>query len=305
MPCCPGITLLRRHIDGNILVPYALESQLSGVQKSLLPDQKLWYRRTFQDPRQAFPAGDRVLLHFGAVDYECEIWVNGRPVGSHRGGYLPFSLDISPALKAGGNELVLSVWDPTDARSQPRGKQVLQPKTIWYTPVSGIWQTVWLESVPAVSIESLKLTPDLDGQTLTVEVRIRGAVDAGAFGLEAEACSNGEKICSGAGAAGARLTLAIPHPQAWSPEHPHLYDLQVRLTRDGQVLDEVGSYFAMRKFGLVKDADGHLRFALNGKPLFLYGPLDQGYFPDGLYTATFGRSAACLTSSTPARSVAT
>lgn len=270
---------------GNILVPYALESQLSGVQKSLLPDQKLWYRRTFQDPRQAFPAGDRVLLHFGAVDYECEIWVNGQPVGSHRGGYLPFSLDITPALKAGGNELVLSVWDPTDAGSQQRGKQVLQPKTIWYTPVSGIWQTVWLESVPAVSIESLKLTPDLDGQTLMVEVGIRGAAGAEIFGLQAEACSNGEKIASGSGAAGARLILAIPHPQAWSPDDPHLYDLQVRLTRGGQVLDEVGSYFAMRKFGLVKDADGHLRFALNGKPLFLYGPLDQGYFPDGLYTA--------------------
>ena len=270
---------------GPILVPYALESLLSGVQKALLPDQKLWYRRTFPDPRLSFPADRRVLLHFGAVDYECEAWLNGSRLGSHRGGYLPFTWDVTSALKDGENELVVSVWDPSDAGSQQRGKQVLQPKGIWYTPVSGIWQTVWLESVPEISIAALKLTPDLAGRSLRVGVQIRGAANAGGLGLELEAWSNGEKICAGAGWADTPLTLKIPVPRAWGPADPHLYDLKVRLTRAGQALDEVGSYFAMRDFGLVKDAGGHLRFALNGKPLFLYGPLDQGYFPDGLYTA--------------------
>jgi len=266
--------------DGKILVPYPVESLLSGVQKSLLPDQRLWYRRTFSHP--AIKTGQRVLLHFGAVDYECSVWLNGKPIGSHRGGYLPFTFDITDALTADENELLVSVWDPTDTGLQQRGKQVLNPKGIWYTPISGVWQTVWLEVVPEVSIESLRLTPDLDNQSLTVEVKIRGAADG--VCMEAEITSKGEKITSGGAPASSLARIEILNPVAWSPENPHLYDLRVRLVRDGQVMDEVDSYFAMRKFGLVKDADGHLRFALNGKPLFLYGPLDQGFFPDGLYT---------------------
>ena len=161
-----------QQFDGNILVPYALESVLSGVHRPLLPDQKLWYRRTFHnlldDPQKA--EGARVLLHFGAVDEEAEVWVNGVEVGSHKGGYLPFTFDITSALIEGENELVVSVLDPTDTGLQQRGKQVLHPQAIWYTAISGIWQTVWLEVVPAVSIASLRLTPDLDAQTLTVEV---------------------------------------------------------------------------------------------------------------------------------------
>jgi len=274
--------------DGKILVPYPVESLLSGVQKSLLPEQRLWYRRTFPHLTYGIPlplgegTGVRVLLHFGAVDYECSIFLNGKSVGSHRGGYLPFTLDITDTLVDGDNELLVSVWDPTDTGLQQRGKQVLNPKGIWYTPISGIWQTVWLEMVPEVSIESLKLTPDLDDKSLTVEVKVRGVMEG--LRVEAEVTSKGEKISAGDAPASSPTRIEIPNPVAWSPSNPHLYDLRVRLVRDGKIIDEVDSYFAMRKFGLVKDAAGHPRFALNDEPLFLYGPLDQGFFPDGLYT---------------------
>lgn len=266
--------------DGEILVPYAVESLLSGVQKSLMPDQQLWYRRSFSVPFRK--ATDRVLLHFGAVDYECTVWINGEEVGSHRGGYLPFTFDITKALTDRENELLVSVWDPTDTGLQQRGKQVLNPKGIWYTPVSGIWQTVWLEVVPEVSIASLKLTPDLDSETLIVEVQLRGEVQG--VRVVTEISHNGEKIISTGEQAAGPVRSVIPNPRVWNPSDPYLYDLKVSLVREDQMLDEVGSYFAMRKFELLKDANGHLRFALNGQPMFLYGPLDQGYFPDGLYT---------------------
>ena len=266
--------------DGEILVPYAVESLLSGVQKPLLPAQRFWYRRNFSSP--AFNGKDRVLLHFGAVDYECHVLVNGKDVGSHRGGYLPFTFDITDSLQQGENDLLVSVWDPTDNGMQQRGKQVFKPKGIWYTSISGIWQTVWLEVVPEVSIASLRLTPDLDSKTLTVEVEVRG--NAEGVRVVAESSHGGEKIIMVGEQAEGPVRAAIPDPRVWCPADPYLYDLQVRLVRDGQVLDEVGSYFAMRKFELLRDSHGHLRFALNGEPLFLYGPLDQGYFPDGLYT---------------------
>lgn len=266
--------------DGNIMVPYAVESLLSGVQQPLSPEQRLWYQRTFTRPETG--PGSRCLLHFGAVDYECEVWLNGIHVGRHSGGYLPFTLDITDALVGAENELLVSVWDPGDTGLQQRGKQVLKPKGIWYTSISGIWQTVWLEVVPAIHIESLKLTPDLDACTLSVEVKVRGAV--GNISLELDVFSDKVKICSAEGNANQAIRCLIPDPIAWSPANPTLYDLRVRLLRAGQVLDEVTSYFAMRKFGLMKDADGHMRFALNNRILFLYGPLDQGFFPDGLYT---------------------
>lgn len=276
--------------NGSILVPYAIEALLSGVQEPLLPDRKLWYRRKFDDPRPHFFMGGlaedrgRVLLHFGAVDFVCEAWINGHHVGEHRGGYLPFTFDITDALIEGENELIVSAWDPGDAGLQQRGKQVLRPKGIWYTSVSGIWQTVWLEGVPAVYIEALRLTPGLDDETLSVEVKVVGVADVESVHVEAEAGSSGEMIASNGGQAGSSVRLPIPNPRAWSPNDPYLYDLRVRLLREGRVLDEVGSYFAMRKYGLGRDANGHLRFQLNHQPLFLYGPLDQGYFPDGLYT---------------------
>ena len=271
---CPG------NFDGKILVPYAIESELSGVRKPLLPEQGLWYRRTFPDPRDGGVM--RVLLHFGAVDDECRVTLNGKPVGEHRGGYLPFTFDITDGVIAGENELIISVWDPTDSGLQQRGKQVLDPKGIWYTAVSGIWQTVWLELVPEVSIESLILTPDLDSETLKVEVKLRGAAEG--VSVQAETTHSGERIISPGGQGAGPVLLGLPCPRVWTPDDPFLYDLQVRLIRNGQVLDEVGAYFAMRKFGSMRDAAGHLRFALNNQPLFLFGPLDQGYFPDGLYT---------------------
>jgi beta-galactosidase/beta-glucuronidase len=272
-----------QNYDGEILVPYAVESSLSGVQKPLLPNQELWYHRTFTDPRPGQADGSRILLHFGAVDWRCRVWVNGQLAGEHTGGYLPFTFDITGALVPGENELLVAAWDPTDGLQQ-RGKQVPQPKGIWYTPISGIWQTVWLEVVPAVSIQALKLIPDLKSQSLAVEVTIRG--DSGAdLQIEANALTGGQVVSSTRGKGGQKtLTLAIPNPHPWSPDDPFLYDLRVRLFREDVVLDEVGSYFAMRSFGIVNDSAGHPRFALNGKPLFLYGPLDQGYFPDGLYT---------------------
>jgi beta-galactosidase/beta-glucuronidase len=267
--------------DGKILVPYPVESLLSGVQKPLLPDQCLWYQRTFSNPAKQ---GQRVLLHFGAVDDKCDVGVNGKHVGEHCGGYLPFTFDITDALAAGENELLISVVDSTETGLQQRGKQVLDPKGIWYTAISGIWQTVWLEIVPEISIASLKLTPDLDAETLTVEVKLRGATGFQGISVMAETSQGGEKIFLVNEQAEGAIRLAIPNPRVWCPADPYLYDLRVKLICDGQIVDEVGSYFAMRKFELVKDSQGHPRFALNGQPLFLYGPLDQGYFPDGLYT---------------------
>ncbi len=274
--------------DGEILVPYPVESLLSGVQKELLPDDKLWYRRTLPDPRpnllQKTGADGRVLLHFGAVDYLCEVLLNGARLGEHRGGYLPFTFDITPHLRDGENELVVSAWDPTDTQMQQRGKQVLHPQGIWYTPISGIWQTVWLEGVPAVSIASLRITPDLPGETLRVEVNLRGADSTDGLHLAACARTDGAEIARGDAPAGDTLELHIPHPRTWCPADPFLYDLTLSLYQGERRLDEVKSYFAMRSFGLVPDELGHPRFTLNGEPLFLYGPLDQGYFPDGLYT---------------------
>jgi hypothetical protein len=267
--------------DGKILVPYAVESLLSGVQQPLSPQQRLWYRRTFSAPIPS-ESGARVLLHFGAVDDECMVRVNGKLIGEHQGGYLPFTFDITDILVPNENEILISVLDSTETGLQQRGKQVLQPKGIWYTAVSGIWQTIWLEEVPETSIESLKLTPDLGNDSLTVEVSIRG--NGARVCVEAETIHCDEKVISTGREGKPLVKLVIPDPKTWSPSDPYLYDLRVRLMRDGQVLDEVGSYFAMRKFGLMKDVGGHLRFALNDEPLFLYGPLDQGYFPDGLYT---------------------
>jgi beta-galactosidase/beta-glucuronidase len=271
--------------DGRILVPFAIESALSGVARPLQPSERLWYRRTFASPLN--PAdhrrGSRLLLHFGAVDWAAEAWVNGRPVGAHQGGFLPFTFDITDAVVLGENELIVAVVDPTDAHLQQRGKQVLRPKSIWYTAVSGIWQTVWLEVVPLVSIDSLRLTPDLDAETLTVEVQLRGSKPR--LTIEATTIDGRRRVAIARGPASRPLVLTVRRPHAWSPDDPHLYGLKVRLLDGRRVVDEVGSYFAMRKFGLGRDRHGHLRFELNNRPLFLYGPLDQGYFPDGLYTA--------------------
>jgi len=260
--------------QGRILVPYAIESALSGVQRPLLPEERLWYRRVFEIPEEWL--GRHILLHFGAVDWETQVWLNGQAVGSHHGGYLPFWFDITAHLQPGANELVVAVRDPTDAGWQARGKQVLHPHSIWYTAVSGIWQTVWLEPVPEAFIAGLKLTPDVDSGTLRVQVRLQGEPGT----VHVRAFDAGLLVAQGTAESGAgELTLQIPNPKLWSPSDPHLYDLTIVA---GQ--DQVTSYFAMRKFSLGPDSLGRTRLCLNNSPLFQFGPLDQGYWPDGLYT---------------------
>jgi beta-galactosidase/beta-glucuronidase len=261
--------------DGKLLVPYPVESALSGVKLPLKPDQRLWYRRTLN---VSAAKGSRLLLHFGAVDWRAEVFVNGKSLGTHEGGYDPFTFDITDALKPGAKtqELVVSVWDPTDTGLQPRGKQVLDPTGIWYTAVSGIWQTVWLEPVPATHIRDLVLTPDLDGK------KLRLSVDATApAGFTAVARLRGRIVGRIAANTGAESAIAIDSVEPWSPDSPTLYDLEVRLTSG----DTVKSYFGMRKVEVRKDSAGVNRIFLNNAPRFLIGPLDQGWWPDGLYTA--------------------
>lgn len=261
--------------EGQILVPYPIESALSGVKRPLTPDQRLWYRRTLN---VAATKGSRLLLHFGAVDWRAEVFVNGKSVGVHEGGYDPFTFDITDSLnpKEKSQELVVAVSDPTDTGLQPRGKQVLNPNGIWYTAVSGIWQTVWLEPVPSAHINSLTLTPDLDGKKLRI------SVDSSApSGYIATARLHGRVVGRLAANTGAESAIAIERVEPWSPDSPTLYDLEVRLTSG----DTVKSYFGMRKVEIRKDSAGFNRIFLNNSPRFLIGPLDQGWWPDGLYTA--------------------
>jgi len=276
--------------EGKILVPFAVESALSGVGRTVGDKQRLWYSREFAVP--AAWAGKRVVLNFGAVDWLAEGFVNGSPVGSHKGGFAPFSFDITPLLKtdAGAkNSLVVRVFDATDARGsfQPRGKQVARPHGIMYTPVTGIWQTVWLEPVPEQNhITGVRADSDIDNGTLAVvvnadkqdpqarlDIRLRDA--AGALVAEARRVPlNGDN------------RLRVAKPRLWSPDDPALYDLEVTLYPDGKTAAEtVRSYTAFRKISLARDAAGVIRLQLNNRPLFHYGPLDQGWWPDGLYTA--------------------
>ena len=266
----------------HILVPFAPESRLSGVEHVLQPDEKIWYRRSFQ----VIHSVDEVVhLHFGAVDFACELWINGNKVGDHWGGFLPFSFDVTSFLVEGDNEILLACTDPTEAALHQKGKQRLQPDGIWYSSVSGIWQTVWLEVVPIQHISSLKLTPNLDASNLSVEVAFSEGLDLSRVELEAIASFEGQEVALGSATAAGQLLLHIPDPKKWHPDHPHLYDLTLKLKVDGVVVDEVGSYFGMRKFGKRRDGKGFWRFTLNDEPIFQYGPLDQGYFPEGLYTA--------------------
>lgn len=264
--------------DGKILVPFCAESALSGVKRAVTPNDRLWYRRTFNYPQ--LPAGKRLLLHFDAVDWQTTVWVNGQTVGQHSGGYNRFSFDITDFVRAGENELVVAVWDPTDTGWQPRGKQVLKPHGIWYTAVTGIWQTVWLEEVPAEFIRSLRITPDVDKSGVTVRVEAPG----GSL-VVLEAFLEGKKVAEARGSANQPIFLQIPAPKLWWPDQPTLYDLTVKLVKGDQPVDEVRSYFGLRKIALGKDDRGILRMMLNDKPIFHYGPLDQGWWPDGLYTA--------------------
>jgi hypothetical protein len=270
--------------DGNILVPYPVESALSGVQRPLLPDQLLWYRRTFiVTPERE---NRRLLLHFGAIDYKATVYLNDVEVGSHTGGYESFTLDVTRAVKLGTNNLVVKVFDPTDAGPNPHGKQSLHPEDIFYTSTSGIWQTVWLETVPSVYIEGLVATPNLDRKEVRLEVRINGVeTDQARSQYTIQAIvKDGSTVATG-GTVNGVMELHIDHPHLWSPDAPFLYDLDVRLLKDGRVVDEAGSYFGMRKVELKRDLSGRLRIFLNGRYTYNLGVLEQGFWPDGLYTA--------------------
>ena len=269
--------------DGQILVPFAIESSLSGVGRALTEKEELWYSRTFTVPSGW--KGKRVLLHFGAVDWKADIWVDGTRVGSHTGGYTPFTFDITAALEGTKTHtLEVKVWDPTNSSYQPRGKQVHRPEGIWYTSVSGIWQTVWLEPVNEHYITDLRITPDIDSHTLTVAPSLSCAAYADKAVVNVY---DGKKLIASAKSInGEPLVVNMPaDAHLWSPDDPFLYTLKVELSSAGKVVDRIDSYAAMRKFSTGRDASGYMRMMLNNKPLFQMGPLDQGWWPDGLYTA--------------------
>lgn len=277
-----GVSAAPTQWDGDILVPFAVESALSGVGRSLNKDQALWYKNEISVPTR-WQKG-KTLLHFGAVDWHCDVYVNGQHIGQHEGGFDPFSMDISKALKKGEKqEVVIRVWDPTSDGPQPRGKQINNPHGIWYTPVSGIWQTVWVESVPTTYIVATKQTPNVDKSTLSVSANVE-AVQSGDQ-LVVEAFDGGKKIAEATAAASATIELPLSNVTLWSPDNPKLYDLQVKVLRGGKVVDQAKSYFAMRKISMKADDKGIQRMYLNDKFVFHYGPLDQGWWPDGLHTA--------------------
>ena len=273
--------------QGSILVPYSPEAPASGVNRTLQPGQWLHYHRLFAPPAGE---GGRVLLHFGAVDYACAVQVNGHLAGGHRGGYWPFTLDITDLLNGTGrNSLWVAVQDPTGHGTQARGKQTLKPGGMFYPAQSGIWQTVWLERVPDNYIQTLTVTPDYDARTVTV--RVHTAKPGGAVNLWAMVRAGGVTIAEDWGSDEAdqdgEVTLNIPeeHFFPWSPDTPFLYDLTVGTNQGEEAeFDTVHSYFALRKWSCAPDAHGVLRFCLNDKPILLNGLLDQGYWPEGLYT---------------------
>lgn len=307
---------------GKMLVPFPVESSLSGAGKVVSPNDRLWQRRRFQIPSAW--RGERILLHFGAVDYECVVWLNGAVAGAHTGGFDAFSFDITPLLKDGWNEILVAVTDPSDTGEQPRGKQVLKPQGIWYTPVSGIWQTVWLEPVPAkLHLSEMRLTPDVDAGGLRIAALTNEATPDDTLAVRITASAQGRTVASTILRVNRETLLPLPGAHLWSPSDPFLYDLKAELVRvkdpwpanaaganaaagpnaraprfgeherelyakatvEGQPLDTVQSYFGMRKISLGPGAvAGQPAILLNGKPLFQHGPLDQGWWPDGLHT---------------------
>lgn len=277
-----GIDADRKSVEyeGEILVPFAVESSLSGVKKTVLPTDRIWYSKEFV----LFPEmkGKNIILHFGAVDYECDLWLNGRFVGSHTGGNNPFSFDITKFInKSGAQKLEMRVYDPTDTESVTRGKQQLDQKGIWYTPVSGIWKTVWLEALPEKYIKTVYPEADIYDGTVSFDILTNAKGDEV---VEVDVFDNGSVIISGKGSVSDKIKLNIPDYKLWSPEIPKLYDVKIKLLRNGKVLDEVKTYFAFRKVSIVTDTAGYRRFALNDEILFQYGTLDQGWWPDGLLT---------------------
>ncbi len=264
--------------QGKITVPYPIQSHLSGVKKQVYADQALWYWRSFEVP--ADWRGQRVRLNFGAVDWLAEVYVNGKKVGEHFGGYDPFSFDITDALQPGSNQISLKVVDPTTDGDQPYGKQAFNPQGIWYTAVTGIWQTVWLEPVAQTSLASVYAETKVNG-----EVKVHPVLNGKANNLTLHlvATLNGAEVATAQGPATATVALKVTKPQLWSPASPSLYDLKVELRDGNRVIDAVDSYFGIREIALKKDKYG-VRTYLNNEPVFMFGPLDQGWWPDGLYT---------------------
>nr|WP_294903373.1 sugar-binding domain-containing protein [uncultured Lacibacter sp.] len=268
-------------LQGKILVPFAVESALSGVGKTVGKDSVLWYKRVVS---LSSVKNKKTILHFGAVDWQCTVYVNGKEVGSHQGGYDPFSFDITSALAKGAKqEIAVRVWDPSDEGPQPRGKQVKSPHGIWYTPVTGIWQTVWTEAVAATYIADTKQTPDVDHKAVHVSAKVDGMLPGDQ--LQITAWDGTTKVAEKTLMAETETSLEIANAKLWSPANPFLYDLSYTIIRKGKVVDEVKSYFAMRKISMQPDQKGIQRMLLNDQFVFQYGPLDQGWWPDGLYTA--------------------
>ncbi|TFF87757.1 MAG: beta-galactosidase [Promethearchaeota archaeon] len=267
--------------DGKILVPFPIESALSGVKKTLRPKHRLWYKRYFSIPSSW--SGKKVLLHFGAVDFRAEVYLNKIKLGIHEGGYTPFIFEISRYLQD-HNELKISIWDPTGKGCQERGKQLLRNFLIYYTPISGIWQTVWLEPVNGIYIEKINLKTDIENEFLEVYIKIVGN-KSNIHSRITIKDTNNNVINSNIFNIDDKIQLNIPNAELWSPENPYLYNLEIELLKDDNVIDKVESYFGMRVISIKKDSNGIPRIQMNNKPIFQYGVLDQGYWPDGLYTA--------------------
>lgn len=273
---------LPEQFPGSILVPFPIESALSGVGKPVGKENILWYKTKFQLPVDW--KNKRIILHFGAVDWESNIYVNKNFVGLHQGGYDSFSFDITDYLiDSAEQEIIISVWDPTNDGYQPRGKQVNKPGGIWYTAVTGIWQTVWIEPVNKTYIKNIKLIPDIDDKKLWINFNYEGIQSDDE--VEIIAYDGSKEISREKYYYSDLITINLQNPKLWSPSNPFLYDLKVRLLRKNELLDEITSYFAMRKISVEKDSKGIPRLMLNNNFLFQFGTLDQGWWPDGLYTA--------------------
>lgn len=267
--------------QGKIIVPFPVESALSGVQQKVGPDSMLWYKRTFSIKENL--AHKKVLLHVGAADYEATVFLNGKKVTTHKGGYTSFSADITSFLKGGNEELTISVWDPTDHGEQARGKQVSNPGGIYYTSVTGIWQTIWYEVVPETYMSNYKITTDIDQSIVTINPFVLNAKANDSVAVKV--FYNKKQVAATSALAGGPLTVKIPNAELWSPEKPSLYDVQLSVKRGKNTIDKVSGYFGMRKIEIAKDEKGINRIFFNHQPLFQYGPLDQGFWPDGIYTA--------------------
>ena len=286
--------------DGKILVPFAVESSLSGVGRKVTPDDALWYKTTFTVPSSW--KGKRLMLNFDAVDWKTVVYVNDIQIGSHTGGYTHFSFDVTPYLKSGANSLVLKVEDATDNDFQPRGKQVSKPSGIWYTAVSGIWQSVWMEPVAPAHVTDYNVVSSIKEKAINVTVDAAGVQEGdvikvflldGGIGYSTETANAAKTatdglyavLASGMTVPGGTVTLNVRNPKLWSPDSPYLYGLDIQILRNGKVIDKVASYTAMREVGAYRKNSNTKLMGLNGEGLFQLGPLDQGWWPDGLYTA--------------------